>query len=187
MKNYKILNTRAPRVDAYDKVTGRALYTDDLKRPGLLAAALLHSPVAHAKILNIDSSRAAALPGVKAVVTYREAGTVPYGVSPARYDETIFCHDRVRYVGDEIAAVAAIDLDTALDAIKLIKVDFEELPIILDGRTAPRPVPQQHLCPGALEVRRRRKGPPRSSPHPDRPDNLQNAGRRLSGTPEHPG
>jgi 4-hydroxybenzoyl-CoA reductase subunit alpha len=136
MKNYKILNTRAPRVDAYDKVTGRAIYTDDMKKPNMLTAAILHSPLAHAKILNIDTSRAESLPGVEAVVTHREAGTIPYGVSPARYDETIFCHDRVRYVGDEIAAVAAVDLDTALEAINLIKVDFEELPIILDGRTA---------------------------------------------------
>jgi len=136
MNKYRILNTRVPRVDAIDKSTGKAVYTDDLKRPNMLTAALLHSPLAHARILNIDTSQAERLPGVKAVVTYREAGTTPYGVSPARYDETIFCHDKVRYVGDEIAAVAAVDLDTALEAINLIKVDFEELPIILNGRTA---------------------------------------------------
>ncbi len=136
MSKYRILNTRAPRVDAADKATGRAVYTDDLKRPGMLVGAMLHSPLAHARILSIDTSRAERLPGVKAVVTHREAGTVPYGVSPARYDETIFCHDKVRYVGDEIAAVAAVDLDTALEAVSLIKVDFEELPLVLDGRTA---------------------------------------------------
>jgi len=136
MSKYRILNTRAPRVDAVDKATGKALYTDDLKRPTMLTGAILHSPVAHARILNIDTSRAERLPGVKAVVTNREAGTTPYGVSPARYDETIFCHDKVRYVGDEIAAVAAVDLDTALEAVSLIKVDFEELPTILDGRAA---------------------------------------------------
>ncbi len=136
MKKYSILNTRAPRVDAVDKATGKALYTDDLRRSGMLTAAILHSPLAHARILSIDTSRAERLPGVKAVVTYREAGTTPYGVSPARYDETIFCHDKVRYVGDEIAAVAAVDLDTALEAVSLIKVDFEPLPLVLDGRTA---------------------------------------------------
>jgi 4-hydroxybenzoyl-CoA reductase subunit alpha len=136
MSNYRILNTRARRVDAVDKITGRAMYTDDFQRPNMLYAALLHSPLAHARILNIDTSRAEALPGVKAVVTWREAGTVPYGVSPARYDETIFCYDKVRYVGDEIAAVAASDLDTALEAINLIKVNFEELPLVLDGLTA---------------------------------------------------
>jgi len=84
MNKYRILNTRAPRVDAIDKSTGKAVYTDDLKRPNMLTAALLHSPLAHARILNIDTSRAERLPGVKAVVTYREAGTTPYGVSPAR-------------------------------------------------------------------------------------------------------
>jgi 4-hydroxybenzoyl-CoA reductase subunit alpha len=136
MSNHRILNTRAPRVDAADKATGKALYTDDLKRPGVLTGAILHSPLAHARILKIDTSRAEQLPGVRAVVTYRDAGTTPYGVSPARYDETVFCHDKVRYVGDEIAAVAAIDLDTALEATSLIKVDFEELPAVLDGRTA---------------------------------------------------
>jgi 4-hydroxybenzoyl-CoA reductase subunit alpha len=102
----------------------------------MLTAAILHSPLGHARILHIDTTRAEALPGVKAVVTYREAGTIPYGVSPARHDEPIFCHDKVRYVGDEIAAVAAVDLDTALEAIELIKVDFEELPTVLDGRAA---------------------------------------------------
>jgi 4-hydroxybenzoyl-CoA reductase alpha subunit len=136
MSRHRILNSRAPRVDAADKATGKALYTDDLKRPGMLTGAILHSPLAHARILNIDTSRAEKLPGVRAVVTHREAGTTPYGVSPARYDETIFCHDKVRYVGDEIAAVAAIDLDIALEAASLIKVDFEELPPVLDGRTA---------------------------------------------------
>lgn len=136
MNKYRILNSRVPRVDAADKATGKALYTDDLKRPGALTAAILHSPLAHARILNIDTSRALCLPGVEAIVTYREAGTTPYGVSPARYDETIFCFDKVRYVGDEIAAVAAIDLDTALEALDLIKVDFEELPVVLDGRAA---------------------------------------------------
>ncbi|MEE8577159.1 MAG: molybdopterin cofactor-binding domain-containing protein, partial [candidate division Zixibacteria bacterium] len=123
-------------VDAADKAKGITQYTDDLKRPGVLYGAILHSPIAHARILKIDTTRAEDLPGVKAVITHREAGIRPYGVSPARHDETIFCHDKVRYVGDEIAAVAAIDLDTALEAVSLIKVDFEELPILLDGRIA---------------------------------------------------
>ncbi len=133
MSEYKILNTRAPRVDAVDKATGKAEYTDDLKRSGTLYAAILHSPIAHAKIINIDISKAETMPGVVAVVTSKDAGTDPYGVSPARYDETIFCHDRVRYIGDEIAAVAAVDEDTALEAVRRIMVDFEPLPVILDG------------------------------------------------------
>lgn len=136
MTEYKVLNTRVPRVDAVDKATGRAQYTDDLARPAMLYAAMLHSPLAHARILNIDTTLAERLPGVKAVVTWKDAGTEPYGVSPARYDETIFCHDKVRYIGDEIAAVAAVDRDTALEAVRLIKVDFEPLPLVLDGLKA---------------------------------------------------
>jgi len=142
---YKILNTRAPRVDAVDKVTGKAVYTDDLKRSGMLRCAILHSPIAHGKILNIDTSRAEKLPGVKVVITGKEAGTVNYGVSPARYDENILCVDKVRYVGDEIAAVAAVDLDTALQAVSLIEVDYKELPTVLDGLHAmDEDMPQIH-------------------------------------------
>ncbi|RJR19598.1 MAG: 4-hydroxybenzoyl-CoA reductase [Desulfobacteraceae bacterium] len=130
MNNFGVINKRAPRIDAPDKATGRAKYVDDMVMPGMLHGAILQSPLAHAKILYIDISKAKALPGVKSVVTSKDAGLIPYGVSPARYDETIFCHDKARYVGDEIAAVAAIDLETALEAISLIKVDYEELPAV---------------------------------------------------------
>jgi len=101
-----------------------------MKMPGMLYGALLQSPLAHARILGIDTTAAEKLPGVKSVVTSKEAGLIKYGVSPARYDETIFCHDKVRHVGDNIAAVAAIDLETALKAVSLIKVDYEELPAL---------------------------------------------------------
>ena len=132
MADFQVLNTRAPRLDAPAKATGQAKYADDLGMPGMLYAAILQSPIAHGKILNIDTSRAKKLPGVKGIITAKEAGLVKYGVSPARYDETLFCHDKVRYVGDEIAAVAAVDLPTALEAVDLIKVDYEELPAVLD-------------------------------------------------------
>ncbi len=136
MNDFTVINSRAARLDAPDKATGRAKYIDDLTMPAMLFGALLQSPVAHARILNIDTSRAARLPGVKAVITAKEAGLVKYGVSPARYDETLFCHDKVRYVGDEIAAVAAVDLDTALEAITLIDVEYDELPAVFDPQTA---------------------------------------------------
>ena len=132
MSTFQVLNSRAPRLDAPDKVTGRAKYADDLSIPGMLHAAILQSPLAHAKILHIDTSRAEKLPGVKGVVTAKEAGPVRYGVSPARYDETLFALDKVRYVGDEIAAVAAVDPETALEALELIKVDYEELPAVFE-------------------------------------------------------
>jgi 4-hydroxybenzoyl-CoA reductase subunit alpha len=130
MGKYHVINTRAPRVDAPAKVTGRAKFIDDMTFPGMLYGALLQSPLPHARILNVDASRAERLSGVKSVVTAKDAGLVKYGVSPARYDENLFCHEKVRYVGDEIAAVAAVDPETALEAVSLIQVDYEELPAV---------------------------------------------------------
>lgn len=138
MTEYQTINSRAPRIDAPDKASGRAQFIDDLNLPGQLYGAMLQSPLAHAKILKIDTTRAKALPGVKAVVTAKEAGHVKYGVSPARYDETLFCVDKVRYVGDEIAAVAAVDLETAVAAASLIDVEYEALPIVLSIEEAIR-------------------------------------------------
>ncbi len=132
MSEYQVLNTRAPRLDGPIKATGKAKYADDLSMPGMLYGAILQSPLAHAKILHIDTSKALKLPGVKAVVTAKEAGLVKYGVSPARYDETLYAFDKVRYVGDEIAAVAAVDPAIAQEALELIKVDYEELPAVFD-------------------------------------------------------
>lgn len=130
---YKILNSRAPRIDAIDKVTGKAIYTDDIKMPGMLYGAILHSPMAHARILSIDTSSAEKLPGVKAVITHKDTFGIRFGVSPSRYDEEILASDKVRYVGDEIAAVAAIDPDIAREALDLIKVELEEIPALFDG------------------------------------------------------
>ena len=130
MKEYNTIRTRAKRFDSPDKATGEAIYVDDISKPGMLFGALLQSPHAHAKILSIDTTEAEKLPGVKAVLTSKDVGTIPYGVSPARYDETVFATDKVRYVGDEIAAVAATSLDIALKAVELIKVEYEILPAV---------------------------------------------------------
>lgn len=132
MTEFRVLNTRSPRLDGPAKATGRAKYADDLSMPGTLYGAILQSPLAHAKILHVDASKARKLPGVKAVITAKEVGLIKYGVSPARYDETLFAYDKVRYVGDEIAAVAAVDQATAQEALSLIKVDYEELPAVFD-------------------------------------------------------
>jgi 4-hydroxybenzoyl-CoA reductase subunit alpha len=142
---YQVLGGRGPRVDAPEKVTGRALYADDLRRPGMLHAAILHSPVAHARILHLDTSRAERLPGVKAVLCARNTPELYYGVSPARYDEQVFCHDRARYLGDELAAVAAVDRETALEAVSLIRLELEELEPVLEVERALAPdCPQVH-------------------------------------------
>jgi 4-hydroxybenzoyl-CoA reductase alpha subunit len=136
MKTYNVINTRAPRVDAAAKATGEARYTADLSLPNMLYGAVLQSPLAHAKILSIDATKARKLPGVRDIVTAKEAPPAKYGVSPARYDETIFCIDKVRYAGDEIAAVAAEDLETAIEALSLIEVEYEPLPAYLDIESA---------------------------------------------------
>ena len=136
MSDHRILGSRAIRVDAADKATGRAVYIDDMTRPNMLYAALLQSPVAYGRLRKVDVSRARALPGVAAVVTAADAGAVKFGVSPARYDETVFAVDRVRYLGEEIAAVAAEDPETALKALALIDLDIEELPPVLDMASA---------------------------------------------------
>ncbi|MHC4606455.1 MAG: molybdopterin-dependent oxidoreductase [Planctomycetota bacterium] len=121
-----------PRVDAADKVTGRAMYTADISLPNMAHAKILGSPVAHGRIRRIDVSKAAALPGVLAVLTGKDVPETTYGVSPARYDEHVLARDRVRYVGDEVAAVAAVDERTAERALSLIEVDYEELPAVFD-------------------------------------------------------
>jgi 4-hydroxybenzoyl-CoA reductase subunit alpha len=154
MSEFSVLNTRAPRLDGPAKATGRAKYADDLTMPGMLYGAILHSPIAHGKILHIDTSKALKLKGVKAIATAKEAGIVKYGVSPARYDETLYAYEKVRYVGDEIAAVAAVDYATALEAVNLIKVDYEELPAVFDMFEAMKEgAPQLHAeFPGNLNA-----------------------------------
>ncbi len=154
MSEFSVLNTRAPRIDGPAKATGRAKYADDLTMPGMLYGAILQSPIAHGKILHIDTSKALKLKGVKAIATAKEAGIVKYGVSPARYDETLYAYEKVRYVGDEIAAVAAVDYATALEAVNLIKVDYEELPAVFDMFEAMKEgAPQLHAeFPGNLNA-----------------------------------
>ncbi|NCC25477.1 MAG: 2Fe-2S iron-sulfur cluster binding domain-containing protein, partial [Deltaproteobacteria bacterium] len=144
----RIFGTKFPRPTAVAKVTGTLDYGADagLKLPDdTLHVALVQATVSHANILSIDTSEAEKLPGVKAVITAKEAGQVKYGVSPARYDETVFAVDRVRYVGDEIAAVAATRLDVALEAVSRIKVEYEVLPAVFTVEDAVKDgAPQLH-------------------------------------------
>jgi 4-hydroxybenzoyl-CoA reductase subunit alpha len=129
------------RVDGRAKVTGLTKFADDLNLPRMLYAKLLRSHVPHARIVAIDTSAAEALPGVLAVITGREF-PVPFGILPVSQDEHALCTDRVRFVGDPVAAVAAIDEDTAFDAMNLIKVQYEPLTTIggiADALTTPEP------------------------------------------------
>jgi 4-hydroxybenzoyl-CoA reductase subunit alpha len=134
-RGFSVIGTRLGKLEGLGKVTGRALYTDDLALPGMLHGKILRSPHAHARILSIDTSAAEALDGVYAVVTGREM-PVLYGIIPWTRDEYPLCVDRVRFIGDAVAAVAASDEDTANRALDLIRVDYEVLPAYLSAEDA---------------------------------------------------
>jgi 4-hydroxybenzoyl-CoA reductase alpha subunit len=125
-----------PRVDAADKVTGRAKYTADLSFTNMLHGKILTSPIAHGRIKSIDTSKAEALAGVKLVLTAQDVPDIMYGINPPRYDEHILAREKVRHVGDEVAAVVAVDEDTAAAALALIEVEYEELPAVFDPSAA---------------------------------------------------
>ncbi len=117
------------KVDARAKCTGQTKFADDIVLPRMVYAKILRSPHPHALIKNIDTTKAAALPGVFAVITGKEL-PISYGILPVSQDEHALCIDKVRFIGDPVAAVAAIDEDTAFDAMNLIEVEYETLPSI---------------------------------------------------------
>ncbi|MEP6471494.1 MAG: aldehyde oxidase, partial [Acidobacteriota bacterium] len=104
------------KVDAAAKVTGQTKFADDVFLPRMLHCKLLRSKVAHARLLRVDATRALAMPGVVAVATGRDL-PVSFGILPVSQDEHALCPDRVRYVGDPVAAVAAVDEDAAFEAL----------------------------------------------------------------------
>ncbi len=133
MKNPELIGQSIPRLDGPQKVTGKAIYTDDIKLPGMLHGALLRSPFPHARIKRIDVSKALALPGVKDVIVGADTPQVKYGnwrLVPNSQDELPLAVDKVRFVGDEVAAVAAVSHDIAVKATELIEVEYEELPAV---------------------------------------------------------
>lgn len=126
-KQFKYIGKSPIRSEALEKVTGRATYVHDMELPGMLYAKALHSPYARAKIVYIDVSAAKAIPGVKAVLTGEDA---PYLVGLYMIDKRIIAKDIVRYQGEVVAAVVAVDEKTADEAISLIKVEYEKLPSV---------------------------------------------------------
>jgi putative selenate reductase molybdopterin-binding subunit len=132
------------KVDAVKLVQGKPAFTDDIERRGMLYAKVLHSPVAHARIKHIDVSQARALPGVHAVLTYKDIPRVVYSTAgqsdpiPGPLD-TFSLDSKVRFVGDRVAFVAAESEEIAERALELIEVEYEELPAILDSRDAMKP------------------------------------------------
>ncbi|RLF76254.1 4-hydroxybenzoyl-CoA reductase [Thermococci archaeon] len=137
---YVTVGQSVRRVEGFEKVTGRAVYVDDISFPDMLHAAILKSPYAHAKIVNIDVSKALKLPGVKAVITGKDAAEAFFkrrGEDLDRWDRNcVLSVKKVRYVNEPVAAVAAIDKDIALEALDLIEVEYEELPAVFSPEEA---------------------------------------------------
>jgi 4-hydroxybenzoyl-CoA reductase subunit alpha len=135
-KEFNVVGARLPMMDAAQKAKGAALFTDDLILPGMLYGKILRSPLAHAKILNVDTSKAEKLAGVKGVVTGKDIPDRQYGIVPKARDEYALAKDKVRFIGDDVAAVCAVDSEIAEEALDLIKVDYEELPAVFDPMTS---------------------------------------------------
>lgn len=131
--DFKVVGKPNRKIDSARKATGAAVYADDIALPGMLHAKTLRSTRAHARIVSIDTSKAEALPGVAAVLVGSELPE-RYGVIPWTPDEQVLCTDKVRFIGDEVAAVAAIDEDTANAALRLIEVEYEDLHVYLDPK-----------------------------------------------------
>lgn len=134
--NHEYIGKKIPRKNGPEKVTGQAEYLNDIKLPGMLYARLKVSPVAHAKIIKIDISKALKLPGVKAILTGEDAHQ---RMGIYMVDRPILAYQKVRYYGEPIAAVAAVDTDTAEEAVSLIEFEYEELPVVQDVREAIKP------------------------------------------------
>src|SRR6185436_2306973 len=151
-----VVGHATPRIDAVERVTGKAVYSGDVSLPGMLYARVLRSPHPHARIRRIDASKALALPGVKAVISHENcrfvwgAGSISGGQQYNEEVKKITIHRRyvfnnpVRFAGEPVAAVAAIDRYIAEEALLLIDVEYEPLPFVLD--------PEAALEPGAVQI-----------------------------------
>lgn len=133
MKKYSYVGKGVPRIDAFEKVTGTAQYTADLRLPGMLYTKLLKSPHAHARIISIDTSEAEKLPGVRAILAGKE---VLYKFGIYMQDKEILAQEKVHHVGEPVVAVAADTEEIAEQAVELIKVEYDELPAVFDQRDA---------------------------------------------------
>ncbi len=138
-----------PRIEGKAAVTGQLKYAFDVSFPNMLIGKMIRSPHPHAKIISIDTSKAEALPGVRAVITAKDTHQIKFGSNeyffPHTTDQMALEADKVRYVGDELGAVAAVDEETALEAIKLIDIKYEILPHVVDVEEAMKPgAPQIH-------------------------------------------
>jgi CO/xanthine dehydrogenase Mo-binding subunit len=137
-----VIGTSVPNLTAREKVLGSAQYVGDIKMPHMLHAKVLRSPYPHARIVHVDVEAAKRVPGVRAVMTGADTPARLWG--PIKKEHRILAAGKVRFAGEEVAAVAAVDESTAMDALELIRVEYEELPAVFD--------PEEALKPGAPEV-----------------------------------
>lgn len=142
---FNVIGRRVESVGVLEKVMGTAKYTDDLKLPGMLYGKILRSPHAHAKILRIDTRRALEFPGVVAVITGKDVPHNPRILGSTINDQSVLTEDKVRYIGDSVAAVAALTQETAERALELIDIDYEPLPAVFSTEEAMKPgAPEVH-------------------------------------------
>ncbi len=171
---YKTVGKAVPRLEGAEKVTGQTRYAADIDVPDALWAKLLRSPLPHARILKVDSSQATQLPGVHAVISGADIPLVLTGLRMK--DMPVLARDRVRYVGEPVAAVAAVSPEIAEEALNLIDVQYEELPFVTDPLAAIRPgAPLLHDNPAAYK-----NAPERSTELP----NVQSLGQWSKGDVE---
>lgn len=163
MTQFSVIGKSLAMVDSSSKVTGLGRYADDLSVPGMLVGKILHSPHAHARIRSIDTSAAEALPEVKSVVTGKDAPNA-FGILPIGHDERALALDKVRFIGDNVAAVAATSEEAAERALELIKVDYEILPAWFD------PIASMQADSGWI--------------HEDRPQNIEKEYHHVFGDPD---
>lgn len=145
-KELTIVGKRHPKIDGWERVSGKAQYASDIYLPGMLYAKVLRSPHPHARVVNIDVAKARALPGVKAVLASKDLASFSWDKSPGRshHDMPILA-DVARFAGDDIAVVAAVDEDRAQQALDLIEVSYQPLPFVLDPEEALKPAaPKVH-------------------------------------------
>src|SRR5712692_10246637 len=157
---HRIVGQPIGRLDGIEKVSGAARYSADVTLPGLVWGKALRSPLPHARILKIDTSKVRALPGVLAVLTAQDLPDILVG--RRMFDMPVLARDRVRFIGEKVAVVAAIDPDVAEEALGLIDVEYEDLPAVFQLEEAIEAgAPLLHDDPGAYE------GAPAERPHPN--------------------
>jgi CO/xanthine dehydrogenase Mo-binding subunit len=131
---YSFIGKYLPREDAFEKVTGEAHYLDDIAPPDLLVGKILRSPHPHARILNVDVSKAFKVPGVVGIITADDTPRRKFGVSIGQElrDKLPLEDEKVRFMGDEVAAIAAVNEEAALEGLSKIRVEYEMLPPVFD-------------------------------------------------------